>query len=96
MLAQKEEQSLEKSLIFEQVQRLLENLQEKQAAAVDDKRVLADQLADTKAKLTDGNRKTIALISEIAMEQSKNLELLPRWLNLYESSWKYVLTAKAR
>lgn len=74
-LAQKEEQSLEKSLIYEQVERLLTNLQGKQSAAVDDKRVLADQCAESKARLQEMSRKTLALISEIGMERANNLKL---------------------
>jgi chromosome segregation ATPase len=71
-LAQKEEQHYEKTLIFDQVDRLLSNLQEKQTAAVDDKRVLADQCAESKARLQEMNRKMLALISEIGMERANN------------------------
>jgi len=82
-LAQKEEQSLEKSLIYEQVDRLLANLQEKQNLAVDDKKVLADQCAESKARLEEQNRKTLAVISEIAMEQAQNSHLQAEVQKLY-------------
>ena len=81
-LAQKEEQSLEKTLVDEQVERLLNKLQDQQADAHDDKRILSEQLAESKARLDEQNRKTLALISEIAMEKSNNLALQDNVKNL--------------
>merc|ERR1711915_1106940 len=71
-LAQKEEQSLEKSLIYEQVDRLFSSAQEKHTNSDDDKRTLSEQCAEAKARLDEMNRKTLAMISEISMEKANS------------------------
>lgn len=74
-LSSKEEQSLEKDLILEQVQRLIERLSTKADAGKDDTLALAKKVNDLQNKIKDITRKMMATLSELTIYQSDSLKL---------------------
>lgn len=74
-LAGKEENSLEKDLILEQVNRLIERLSTKVDAGKDDTLSLAKKVNDLQNKIKDITRKMMATLSELTIHQSDALKL---------------------
>ena len=74
-LSVKEEQSLEKDLILEQVSRLIERLSTKADAGKDDTLGLAKKVNDLQNKIKDITRKMMATLSELTIHQSDALRL---------------------
>lgn len=74
-LSVKEEQSLEKDLILEQVNRLIERLSTKADAGKDDTLGLAKKVNDLQNKIKDITRKMMATLSELTIHQSDALRL---------------------
>jgi hypothetical protein len=74
-LSIKEEQSLEKDLILEQVHRLIERLSTKADAGKDDTLALAKKVNDLQNKIKDITRKMMATLSELTIHQSDALKL---------------------
>ncbi|XP_076468743.1 coiled-coil domain-containing protein 146-like [Babylonia areolata] len=74
-LAEKEEQLLEKDLIFEQVQRLVERIRNKAQVGKDDTLTLAKKVNETQGKIKDATRKMMALVSEVSMTQAQAMQL---------------------
>jgi NAD-specific glutamate dehydrogenase len=74
-LSTKEEQSLEKDLILEQVNRLIERLSTKVNAGKDDTLALAKKVNDFQNKIKDITRKMMATLSELTIYQSDALKL---------------------
>lgn len=74
-LSIKEEQSLEKDLILEQVNRLIERLSTKADAGKDDTLSLAKKVNDLQNKIKDITRKMMATLSELTIHQSDALKL---------------------
>ncbi|CAF3838730.1 unnamed protein product [Adineta steineri] len=74
-LSIKEEQSLEKDLILEQVHRLIERLSTKADAGKDDTLALAKKVNDLQSKIKDITRKMMATLSELTIHQSDALKL---------------------
>ena len=71
----KEEQSLEKDLILEQVHRLIERLSTKVDAGKDDTLALAKKVNDLQNKIKDITRKMMATLSEMTIYQADALKL---------------------
>ena len=71
----KEEQSLEKDLILEQVTRLIERLSGKIDLGKDDTLALAKKVNDLQNKIKDVTRKMMATLSELTIHQSDALQL---------------------
>ncbi|CAF1224474.1 unnamed protein product, partial [Didymodactylos carnosus] len=74
-LAVKEEQSLEKDLILEQVSRLIERLSSKAEAGKDDTLALAKKVNDLQNKIKDITRKMMATVAELSVQQGDALKL---------------------
>ncbi|CAF0766109.1 unnamed protein product [Adineta ricciae] len=74
-LSTKEEQSLEKDLILEQVSRLIERLSTRADAGKDDTLSLAKKVNDLQNKIKDITRKMMATLSELAIHQADSLKL---------------------
>lgn len=74
-LSTKEEQSLEKDLILEQTNRLIERLSTKAEAGKDDTLALAKKVNDLQNKIKDITRKMMATLSELTIHQSDALRL---------------------
>lgn len=73
-LSKKEEQSLEKDLILEQVNRLIERLSTKVDAGKDDTLALAKKVNDLQNKIKDITRKMMATLSELTIYQADALK----------------------
>ncbi|UJR26651.1 hypothetical protein I4U23_007968 [Adineta vaga] len=74
-LSTKEEQSLEKDLILEQVNRLIVRLSTRADAGKDDTLSLAKKVNDLQNKIKDITRKMMATLSELAIHQADSLKL---------------------
>ena len=74
-LSSKEEQSLEKDLILEQTNRLIERLSSKADAGKDDTLALAKKVNDLQNKIKDITRKMMATLSELTIYQAESLKL---------------------
>lgn len=74
-MSTKEEQSLEKDLIVEQVTRLIERLSTKVDAGKDDTLALAKKVNDLQNKIKDTTRKMMATLSELTIYQADALKL---------------------
>lgn len=74
-LAEKEEQLLEKDLIHEQVQRLVQRISNKAQAGKDDTLTLAKKVNETQGKIKEATRKMMALVSEVSMMQAQAMQL---------------------
>ena len=74
-MSTKEEQSLEKDLILEQVSRLIERLSTRADAGKDDTLSLAKKVNDLQNKIKDITRKMMATLSELAIHQADALKL---------------------
>ncbi|XP_072181857.1 coiled-coil domain-containing protein 146-like [Diadema setosum] len=74
-LAEKEEQLLEKDLIFEQVTRLAERVNNRVNTGKDDTLALAKKVNDLQARIKEVTRKMMASVSELSMTQAEALKL---------------------
>jgi hypothetical protein len=74
-LARVEEQSLEKDLILEQVNRLTERIQNKVATSKDDTLTLAKKVNTIQSQIKDVTRKMMAKVSELSIAQATALKL---------------------
>lgn len=74
-LSEKEEQLLEKDLIFEQVTRLAGRVRGKAETGKDDTLDLAKRVNQLQAKIKDTTRKMMAMVSEVSMNQANALKL---------------------
>lgn len=74
-LAEKEEQLLEKDLIFEQVERLVGRISHKAQVGKDDTLNLAKSVNNVQARIKETTRKMMALVSELSMNQAQALKL---------------------
>ncbi|XP_074646441.1 coiled-coil domain-containing protein 146-like [Tubulanus polymorphus] len=74
-LAEKEEQLLEKDLIFEQTTRLAERVKNKTNSGKKDTLNLAKKVNELQAKIKDATRKMMACVSELSMQQAEALHL---------------------
>ncbi|XP_041460505.1 coiled-coil domain-containing protein 146-like [Lytechinus variegatus] len=74
-LAEKEEQLLEKDLIFDQVTRLADRVNNRVNAGKDDTLELAKKVNDLQARIKDITRKMMASVSELSMTQAEALKL---------------------
>ncbi|KAL3853073.1 hypothetical protein ACJMK2_016653 [Sinanodonta woodiana] len=73
-LAQKEEQLLEKDLIFEQVTRLSNRVRSKAEGGKDDTLELAKKVNELQSKIKDTTRKMMAMVSELSMNQANAMK----------------------
>ncbi|XP_071815869.1 coiled-coil domain-containing protein 146-like [Apostichopus japonicus] len=73
-LAEKEEQLLEKDLIFEQVIRLAERVNNKVSTGKEDTLELAKKVNDLQARIKEVTRKMMATVSELSMRQAEALK----------------------
>lgn len=74
-LAEKEEQLLEKDLIFEQVERLVGRIRNKAEVGKDDTLNLAKSVNGVQARIKETTRKMMALVSELSMNQASAMKL---------------------
>lgn len=74
-LAEKEEHLLEKDLIFEQVNRLVDRVKNKAEGGKEDTLELAKKVNELQAKIKETTRKMMALVSELSMNQANALKL---------------------
>ncbi|XP_046573953.1 LOW QUALITY PROTEIN: coiled-coil domain-containing protein 146-like [Haliotis rubra] len=74
-LAEKEEQLLEKDLIFEQVNRLADRIRGKAEVGKQDTLDLAKKVNDVQARIKETTRKMMALVSELSMNQANAMKL---------------------
>ncbi|XP_025107839.1 coiled-coil domain-containing protein 146-like isoform X3 [Pomacea canaliculata] len=74
-LAEKEEQMLEKDLVLEQVQRMVDRIRDKAQAGKDDTLNLAKKVNETQGKIKEATRKMMALVSELSMTQAQAMTL---------------------
>ncbi|XP_013383517.1 coiled-coil domain-containing protein 146 [Lingula anatina] len=74
-LAEKEEQLLEKDLIFEQDTRLTERVKRRAGAGKDDTLALAKKVNDLQGKIKEMTRKMMAQVSELSMHQAAAMKL---------------------
>ncbi|KAL4226619.1 hypothetical protein ACF0H5_014602 [Mactra antiquata] len=74
-LAEKEENLLEKDLIFEQVNRLVGRVRNKAETGKDDTLDLAKRVNELQFKIKDTTRKMMAMVSEVSMNQANALKL---------------------
>ncbi|XP_071082884.1 coiled-coil domain-containing protein 146-like isoform X2 [Haliotis cracherodii] len=74
-LAEKEEQLLEKDLIFEQVNRLADRIRGKAEIGKQDTLDLAKKVNDVQARIKETTRKMMALVSELSMNQANAMKL---------------------
>ncbi|XP_072026353.1 coiled-coil domain-containing protein 146-like [Amphiura filiformis] len=74
-LAEKEEQLLEKDLIFEQVTRLSERVKSKVDTGKEDTLQLAKKVNELQAKIKEITRKMMAAVSELSMRQAEALKM---------------------
>ncbi|XP_054752363.1 coiled-coil domain-containing protein 146-like [Lytechinus pictus] len=74
-LAEKEEQLLEKDLIFDQVTRLADRVNNRVNAGKDDTLELAKKVNDLQARIKDITRKMMASVSELSMTQAEAMKL---------------------
>ncbi|XP_064633168.1 coiled-coil domain-containing protein 146-like [Lineus longissimus] len=72
-LAEKEEQLLEKDLIFEQVTRLADRVKKKSDSGKDDTLSLAKKVNELQARIKDVTRKMMSYVSELSMKQAEAL-----------------------
>jgi len=74
-LAEKEEQLLEKDLIFEQVERLVGRIRNKAEVGKDDTLNLAKSVNSVQARIKETTRKMMALVSELSMNQAQAMRM---------------------
>ncbi|KAL5020213.1 hypothetical protein ScPMuIL_003105 [Solemya velum] len=74
-LAEKEENLLEKDLIFEQVSRLATRTKGKAEAGKDDTLHLAKTVNDMQSRIKDTTRKMMAMVSELSMNQANAMKM---------------------
>jgi len=74
-LAFKEEQVLEKDLVFDQVNRLVGRIHAKSDCGKNDTVALAKKVNEVQAKIKDQTRKMMAMVSELSMNQAMALKL---------------------
>nr|XP_002121618.1 coiled-coil domain-containing protein 146 [Ciona intestinalis] len=74
-LAEKEEQLLERDLIFEQDSRLADRVQNKVEVGKNDSLSLAKKVNGFQSRIKDVTRKMMSLVSELAMKQAETMQL---------------------
>ncbi|XP_078495204.1 coiled-coil domain-containing protein 146 [Ciona intestinalis] len=74
-LAEKEEQLLERDLIFEQDSRLADRVQNKVEVGKNDSLSLAKKVNGFQSRIKDVTRKMMSLVSELAMKQAEAMQL---------------------
>lgn len=74
-LAEKEEQLLEKDLIFDQVCRLSDRVNKRASVGKEDTLCLAKKVNDLQGRIKDVTRKMMAMVSELSMNQANALRL---------------------
>jgi len=74
-LAQKEEQLLEKELVHEQINRLVNKVKTKTNNGKEDTLSLAKNVNEVQAKIKDTTRKMMAMVSELSMNQANSIKL---------------------
>ncbi|XP_078000623.1 coiled-coil domain-containing protein 146-like [Glandiceps talaboti] len=74
-LSEKEEQLLEKDLIFEQVTRLAERVRNKAESGKLDTLNLAKKVNEFQARIKETTRKMMAMVSELSMNQAQAMKL---------------------
>uniref|UniRef100_H2Z879 Coiled-coil domain containing 146 n=1 Tax=Ciona savignyi TaxID=51511 RepID=H2Z879_CIOSA len=74
-LAEKEEQLLERDLIFEQDSRVTERVQNKVDIGKSDSLTLAKKVNGFQSRIKDVTRKMMSLVSELAMKQAEAMQL---------------------
>ena len=74
-LAEKEEQLLERELVFEQSTRLTERVHSKVNVGRDDSLALAKKVNHYQSRIKDVTRKMMSYVSELAMKQADTMKL---------------------
>ncbi|WAR25693.1 CC146-like protein [Mya arenaria] len=74
-LSEKEEQLLEKDLVFEQVTRLVGRVRNRAETGKDDTLDLAKKVNELQARIKDTTRKMMAMVSEVSMNQANAMKL---------------------
>nr|CAB3228172.1 coiled-coil domain-containing protein 146 [Phallusia mammillata] len=82
-LAEKEEQLLERDLVFEQSSRLTDRVNNKVNVGKDDSLVLAKKVNNYQSRIKDVTRKMMSLVSELAMKQADAMKLQQQSKQMY-------------